>query len=504
MQATNHNQSKLSFTQKFLYDTEILRQLMKVKNINTKMTPHGGAIPILKAIKDHKIHKIIRSSLGSRKKRSIYEYDDIFIAWMLTAFCGGNRIAHITKLQSKLNIIPNLKLPSHDTLGRAMKELATDSNEVRNISRERIAKIRYTQYNDNIAMNRMLIKATKGIGALKENIPYTLDIDATFLSTHCRGADMQNKKQGKHGFAPLVALIGDLPVFVSLRKGNAGASFRLKEGLETCLDLLAESNIKVARVVSDGAGYTKAITEMLEARGIKFVIRFPLLSSMEAFKEKLQKQKWRKTEIRTSNDIWNCQIADVDYKMHSPPPKENLNIPLRVVAIRFPSNNTLNLLEDADMRSQRRRKRNTMELLKENSKLKQHGKKYTEMHLKKIGGFTYKFYVTNDFQKTSEEIVYEYNKRGDAERKFSYMKQEFGWRLPPFMWMEENNVFLIVAALANNVFVGIRSLFNEKISQISLKARLREFRFIFIDVVCEIRNNSYRFHCTDIEFAKIL
>lgn len=145
-----------------------------------------------------------------------------------------------------------------------------------------------------------------------------------------------------------------------------------------------------------------------------------------------------------------------------------------------------------------------MKALSKTKRLKHPGKKYTDKHWKNIDGYTYKFYVTNDFKKPAEEIVREYNKRGDAERKFSYMKQEFGWRLPPFQWMAENNVFLIAASLANNIFVGMKIMFKKKIPKhINIKARLKDFQFTFIDVACAYVDKIYTFYNTDIEYHKL-
>jgi hypothetical protein len=477
---------------------------VKAKRSHIKISPHGGVVPILRKLKEFGIPQVIRSTLGVRKKQSRYGYDDVLIAWVLTSLCGGTRLEHISKLKKKLNIIPGLKLPSHDTLGRVMKKLATDTEMGSNVSKKEKAKIVYTDYNDNLVMNRMLIKATKRIGALKEGKAYVLDIDATFLSTQCRGGASPYNMNGKNGFAPMVCLIGDLPVYISLRNGDAGARFMLHEALETCLDLLAESNIKVGRVISDAAGYSKAVTEMLEARGIKFVMRFPVTGVMSKFKESLKKGKWRETEIKTANNVWNCEIADIPYQMYYPSYISQPTIPMRVVAIRFPTNNTIIKKYSFSDRVAKHKIRNEMCRLKKENALKQPGKKYTEIHWKEIGAYTYKFFVTNDFKKSSEEIIIEYNKRGDAERKFSYMKNEFGWRLPPFQRMNENNVFLIAASLANNIFVGMRNMFKKVIPQINLKSRLKEFQFIFIHVACAYVDKTYIFYNTDIEYEKLM
>lgn len=477
---------------------------MKAIRSNTKISPYGGAVPILKKIKEFGIPQVIRSTLGVRKKQSKYGYEDVFIAWILTALCGGTRLDHITKLKKKLNIIPGLKIPSHDTLGRVMKKLATENGRGETISKDEKGKVTYTRYNDNIELNRMLIKATKRIGALKEGKSYTLDIDATFLASQCRGGESPLEFHGKNGFAPLVCLIGELPVYISLRSGDAGARFLLTESLRMCLDLLEESKIKVGRVISDAAGYSKAITEMLEARGIKFVMRFPVTGGMPSFKESLKNAHWRETEINTAENNWKCEIADIQYQMYYPKYISQPTIQMRVIAIRFPTNKTIIKTKSLEERKFMNKVKNKMCHLKDQKKLKQPPKKYTEIHWKEIEGYTYKFFVTNDFKSTSEGIVYEYNKRGDAERKFSYMKQEFGWRLPPFMWMNQNNVFLIVTSLANNIFVGIRNLFKIMIPQIKIKSRLKEFRLTFMDVACAYINRTYIFYNTDIEYELLI
>lgn len=68
-----------------------------------------------------------------------------------------------------------------------MKQLSIETITERNISNKKESKIIFTDFNDNIKMNRMLIQATKKSGALKEGRSYTLDIDATLIPTERRG-----------------------------------------------------------------------------------------------------------------------------------------------------------------------------------------------------------------------------------------------------------------------------------------------------------------------------
>lgn len=484
-------------------------KMMKAVRSERNISPHGGAVPILKKIKEFGLPQVIRTCLGKRVAQSTYGYEDILIAWVLTSLCGGTRLDHITKMKKKLSIIPGLKLPSHDTLGRGMKKLATETLTASNISKGRKGKITYADYNDNVPMNSMLIKTTKRSGALKEGPSYTLDIDATFIPTECRGAIRKVDEDGKIdyakiGFNPMICLIGDLPVFISMRNGNAAASFQFKQCLQNCLNLLEESKIKVGRVISDAAGYNKEAFEMLDARGIKFNVRFPFAKNMESFKNKINGHgDWRKTEIETANFFWNCEIADIPYKMFDLPVEKRVSKTWRVVAMRVPTEQTLQKIDSEEWQRKNLIKSELNRLSKKGA-LKELGKPFIDKHWKEIDGYLYKFFITNDEDKTSEGIVLEYNKRGNAERKFSFLKNDFGWHLPPFMNMNENSVFMITASLANNIFRAMVMTFKKELPELRLNARLPEFQFIFIDVACEFKNNTFIFYNTDIAYEKIM
>lgn len=93
-----------------------------------------------------------------------------------------------------------------------------------------------------------------------------------------------------------------------------------------------------------------------------------------------------------------------------------------------------------------------MSTLDAKDKLKKEGKSYKDRYWTTIGNYKYKFYATNDFEMTSEGIAHEYNGRGNAEKQFSYLKQEFNVKMPPFENMNANTVFFIVGSLANNFY----------------------------------------------------
>jgi len=466
---------------------------VKITRSNINVSPHGGIVPILKKIKEFGIPQLIRSTLGVRKKQAKYGYEDVFIAWILTSLCGGTRLEHISKLKRKLNIIPDLNLPSHDTLGRVMKKLATEIKVKRNVGNRGEA---YTHYNDNIPLNRMLIKATKKVGALNEHKSYTLDIDATFVPTECRGAIRKKNKEGKVdlskiGFNPMVCFIENLPVYISMRDGYANAHFELKSCLQNCIELLEESNINVGKVISDAAGYKKEVFEYLHSKDIQFLVRFPYQPKMETFNASLHSHKnWEIKEIRTANFSWDCEVASIPYRMYDFP-YEATSPTWRVVAKRIPLNN---IKSQGDKMAQ----------LASKNVLKEPNRVYSEGKWVAIGDYQYKFFITNDYKTKSEDLITEYNRRGNAERQISFMKNDFAWRLPPFMNMNENMVFMVAASLANNIFRGMVMFFKKNVPSLKLNARLKEFQFVFINVACCFINEEYVFYNTDIAFEKIV
>ncbi|MDP1746049.1 MAG: transposase [Bacteroidota bacterium] len=472
---------------------------MKAIRSNRNVSPHGGIVPILKKIKEFGIPQVIRGCLGKRVAQSTYSYEDILIAWVLTSLCGGTRLDHITKMKKKLSIIPGLKLPSHDTLGRGMKKLATEVVMKESVKgRGSNLGIHVNHYNDNGKMNNLLIKASKRIGALQEGRLYTLHIDATFIETNCVTSNCNNEGK-KYGFYPMICLIDNMPVYISMRNGDSNAEFQIKECLEQCLNLLAENKIRVHNVISDSAGYNKSLIDMLHSRGVKFNIHMPFNTMFKTMLNQIDNcDNWKKVELKTAYNIRECEIGEIKYKMHE---SQNVN---RIIVARIPNKNTIKSFESIEEKERRKMIEIKMKGLSDRKLLKGEGRAYKLGKWKPYKKYNLKLIITNDWKKTPEELIVEYNKRGDAERQFDAMKNDFGWRFPPFMNMNENTVFMIAAALANNVLRGILNVFKKKLPELRLNTRLRDFQFIFIDVACEYINNTFIFYNTDMAYEKIM
>lgn len=483
---------------------------MKATRSHTKSTPHGGVIPILKKIQDLGIPQIIRKNLGERVKQAKYAYHDIIISWTLGTLCGCKRIEQITDYRNKLSIIPGLNLPSHDTIGRIMKKLATETKIHRSITTNKEAEINYTHHNENHNLNKVLVESSKAIKALQEDVSYSMDIDAMFIETMRFGAVRNLDANGdlastKIGFNPMICSIHNMPIYISMRNGNAGAQFQIEECMESCLSLLDASKITIGRVTSDAAGYTKNLMRNLNKRGIKFNIRFPYKKNKLGFNKTLKTcDSWRKTEIKTANHVWKCEIADITYSMFQRYTDKEDAGTYRVVAVRIPTKNKRFLLDDDDEKERAKIIKAKLKSLSDKNKLKQQGKPFEDSNWKEIDGYLHKFYITNDYESSSEFIVDEYNKRGTAERRFSFMKKDFSWECLPFTEMNANLVFMITAALANNIFRGVVRMFKEKVPSLKFSFRLPKFKTFFIDVVCEIKKSRFVFFSQDILYDELM
>jgi hypothetical protein len=486
-------------------------EIVKARCSHKIGSPIGGIVPILKKIQDAGIPKIMRKCLGGRVNQAKYQYHDGLISWTLAAICGCKRIEQITKLKKKLEFIPFLKVPSHDTIGRIMKKLSTGIKISRAVTREREASFVYTYYNENLNLNRMLIKCTKAIGALKEGIHYSMDFDATYIECMRTGAIRTLDKNddlnhAKIGFNPMIASVAGLPVFISMRNGNAAASFMILECLDNTLKLLEESNIKIGRVTADAAAFNKSVMSLLDNKGIKFNIRFSYQKRMIDFNQQLQScSTWRKTEIETANYFWDCEVGDFSYTVSKKHYEHGAPKTYRVVTVRIPSHELLESTLSKEELDRRALINNKMGILKKKKALKDLMKPYEDMNWKKIGDYLYKFYITNDTERTSEEIIREYNiKRGTAERRFSFLKSDFSVSQMAFDKMEHNTVFLICAALAHNVFKGALELFKDKVPGLKSTHRLPEFIERFIRVACIYTGNTFVFFSQDILYDELM
>ena len=96
--------------------------------------------------------------------------------------------------------------------------------------------------------------------------------------------------------------------------------------------------------------------------------------------------------------------------------------------------------------------------------------------------FKYRAIITNNREMSDYDVVAFYNKRGDSERLFDEMNNDFLWKKMPFSFLNENTVFLIMMAICRNLFYYLTKFISSKLDFIKPNFRLKKFIFRFMVV----------------------
>ena len=96
--------------------------------------------------------------------------------------------------------------------------------------------------------------------------------------------------------------------------------------------------------------------------------------------------------------------------------------------------------------------------------------------------FIYRAIMTNNSEMTDKEIVEFYNDRGQSERLFDEMNNDFLWKKMPFSFLNENTVFLVMMAICRNLFHFLTEFISRKLDFIKPNFRLKKFIFRFMVV----------------------
>jgi len=92
----------------------------------------------------------------------------------------------------------------------------------------------------------------------------------------------------------------------------------------------------------------------------------------------------------------------------------------------------------------------------------------------------YRAILTNNDEWSAKEIAQFYNHRGNMEKQFDIMKNDFGWNQMPFSKLEQNTVFLYFTAICRNLYHHIIQVFSKKAQALKPTDRLKKFIFRFI------------------------
>ena len=99
--------------------------MAKVAIKSENITSFGGIFHVMDIFSRLGLEKLIDSSLGTRGLNGkAYPYSDIISTVFYSYLCGSNCLEDINTLLPQFSKRPNTDIPSADTVGRGLKELA--------------------------------------------------------------------------------------------------------------------------------------------------------------------------------------------------------------------------------------------------------------------------------------------------------------------------------------------------------------------------------------------
>ena len=402
---------------------------MKITQSSDTITPFGGYNFCYELFNEAGFPALIDQHLGQRVKTYGFNYSDIFTNHMAVFLNGGDCTEDVNEhLRDYLKQVKGQKVCSADTILRGIKELSTPSTS--HISQSGVTH----EFNLNPILNKLLIKGLKKTKQLDTSTGYTLDYDNQVIATNKYDAAKTYKKC--NGYQSGVSSIGNYIVHIEGSNGNSPAKYQQKETLERSFASLENEGIKLAGFRADSASYQKEVIDLVTEKQMLFYIRAVRCSSMEQKMGALSAESWKKIRLGTQ-EIEVSEI--VDYK----PFNEEKEYRLVVSRIK--------------------------------RKDKQTGL-FTGTY------YTYRAILTNNTTWDCEQLVSFYNQRGESEKTFDVMNNDFGWSKLPFSFLHQNTAFMIITAIYANFYSYMIGVFSEKLSWVESNFRLKKFIFRFIAV----------------------
>ena len=397
----------------------------KVAIKSETVTPFGGIFYIMNEYSHLGMNELIDRVLGLRCGAYGYQYSEILSSLFYTYYCGGDHIEDIGHhLGSHLGLRPNTQIPSPDTVLRGIKELATE-----NIVYQSDSGIKYS-FNTSERLNGLLLDMLQHTNQLKPGKDFDLDFDHQFIPTEKYDTKYSYKKE--RGYFPGIATIGPLIVGLENRDGNANVRFHQSDTLKRIFQRLAHRGVFINRCRMDCGSYSKEIIATVHGYCNKFYIRASRYESLS--NEISEITDWKQVEL----NFENYEVTSIPFTAFME--EENYRLVI-----------------------QRKRKNESEDDLFD-------------------GKFVYRCIVTNDWDSTEEEIITFYNARGASEKKFDVMNNDFGWSKLPCSFLNENTAFLILTAIAANVYLYLIGKIAKVFTDLKPESRIKRFLFRFIAV----------------------
>jgi hypothetical protein len=287
-------------------------------------------------------------------------------------------------------------------------------------------------FNVNTKLNELMVKlliVSKQLNPKTND--YIFDYDNQFIPTDKYDSKRSYKKAD--GYFPGIATIGNHPVYIENRNGNSNVKYKQDETLKHAYSILTKFGIKPKYSRMDCGSFDKTVIPLVEDNSEYFFIRAQRCASL--YNKIKEVDQWQDVEI----GFKKYQVASIEY---SP----------------FGWSKTYRYV------------------------ISREKKQDSQSDLFTGDDFKYRAIMTNQTDMSDLELILFYNARGESERVFDEMNNDFHWKKMPFSFLEQNTVFLIMMAICRNMFHFLTDFISNKLDFIKPSFRLKKFIFRFMVV----------------------
>lgn len=416
---------------------------MKIQK-SKPLSAFGGLNFVLEHLSASGISKLLDNNLPGFAPQSKYSWSDILYSLLSIYLCGGDCIEDLqTHLKSHFKGNPYLNMPSSDTMLRRIGNLSEPAAECMT----KRGSVVHT-YSTNSALGQLNMGILKHLGVFKQK-ELIVDYDNTIIFNEKKDSKMTYKRAP--GYQPGVCTINENRVlYIENRNGNSDAKSFQRDTLSRLFHLLeAHVDRKIDHFRADAASYQYDVVKLVQQK-VKFFYMGCKNSYVEKYFNKVD--HWDTMLDANNNIIEIGQVLVTPFEQQAKRAGEKPG-QYRLVVKRSckPTKQTDVFTGDA---------------------------------------YQYRAILTNNLELHISELVRLYNHRGNMERQFDILKNDFGWNGMPFSTLGKNTVFLYLTAICRNLYHHIIEFFSSKYKTLRPSYRVKKFLFRFIILPSKWINRS--------------
>jgi hypothetical protein len=443
--------------------------MMKQPNITYEMADRtqavgcGGIGAIHRLVGQLKLDKAINERVKVLKAHIPYFESDHVLNIAYNVMCGGTSLEDIEKLRNNetyMNCLGADRIP----------DPTTEGDYLRRYDRESIIEL---QEAINESRVKVWMMQDKSFG--DEAI---IDSDGTIAETggECKeGMDMSYK--GVWGYGPLIVSLANTgePMYVVNRPGSQPSSTGAAEWIDRAIDLVAPVFAKTTLRGDTDFSLTQNF-DRWDEKGVKFVFGYDAFQSLRRMADEIPDGDWKPLE------------RSPRYEVRTRERGRRENVKERIVKEREYKNISLTSEQVAEFEYKPKacKKSYRMVVVRKNLSVeKGENKLFDEIR--------YFFYVTNDREKTAEEVVLFANKRGNQENLIGQLKSGINALRMPSDGLDSNWAYMVIATLAWSLKAWSGLMVEvEAASKEIIRMEFKRYLATFIRIPCQILKTGRR------------